>query len=43
VIDAAFTGGAVPLFDPRSTEQYAKLFDRIVMLAPPPIGVGPAD
>jgi len=43
VVDAAFTGGAVPLFDPRSTEQYAKLFDRIVMLAPPPIGVGPAD
>ena len=43
VIDAAFTGGAVPLFNVRSTEEYAKLFDRIVMLAPPPIGVGPAD
>ena len=44
VIDAAFAGGAVPLFNPSdSTEEYAKLFDRIVMLAPPPIGVGPAD
>lgn len=43
VIDAAFTGGAVPRFNPSSTEEYAKLFDRIVMLAPPPIGVGPAD
>ena len=42
VIDAAFTGGAVPLFTPQTTEEYAKLFDRIVMLAPPPIGVGPA-
>ena len=41
VIDAAFAGGAVPIFNPRTTEEYAKLFDRIVMLAPPPIGVGP--
>ena len=42
VIDAAFGGGAVPIFNPRTTDEYAKLFDRIVMLAPPPIGVGPA-
>lgn len=42
VIDAAFAGGAVPIFNPRTTAEYAKLFDRIVMLAPPPIGVGPA-
>lgn len=42
-IDAAFTGGAVPLFNPQTTEEYGKLFDRIVMLAPPPIGVGPAE
>jgi hemerythrin-like domain-containing protein len=41
-IDAAFTGGAVPIFNPKTTEEYAKLFERIVMLAPPPIGVGPA-
>jgi hemerythrin-like domain-containing protein len=42
VIDAAFTGGAVPLLNPKTTAEYAKLFDRIVMLAPPPIGVGPS-
>lgn len=42
-IDAAFAGGAVPLFNPQTAEEYAKLFDRIVMLAPPPIGVGPSD
>ena len=42
-IDAAFSGGAVPLFHPKTTEEYGKLFDRIVMLAPPPIGVGPSD
>jgi hemerythrin-like domain-containing protein len=41
-IDAAFCGGAVPLFNPKTTAEYAKLFDRIVMLAPPPIGVGPS-
>jgi hemerythrin-like domain-containing protein len=41
VIDAAFAGGAVPIFNPRTTDEYTKLFDRIVMLAPPPIGVGP--
>jgi hemerythrin-like domain-containing protein len=41
VIDAAFTGGAVPLFNDESSASYQKLFDRIVCLAPPPIGVGP--
>jgi hemerythrin-like domain-containing protein len=41
-IDAAFAGGAVPIFNPKTTDEYGKLFDRIVMLAPPPIGVGPA-
>lgn len=41
VIDAAFGGGAVPIFNPKTTDEYAKLFDRIVLLAPPPIGVGP--
>ena len=40
-IDAAFAGGAVPIFNPKTTDEYGKLFDRIVMLAPPPIGVGP--
>jgi hemerythrin-like domain-containing protein len=42
IIDAAFAGGAVPIFNPKTTDEYTKLFDRIVMLAPPPIGVGPA-
>jgi len=42
VIDAAYTGGAVPLFSSDSAEEYRRLFDRIVQLAPPPIGVGPA-
>jgi hemerythrin-like domain-containing protein len=42
VIDAAFTGGAVPLFNAESSDNYRKLFDLIVRLAPPPIGVGPA-
>lgn len=41
IIDSAFSGGAVPLFSPETAEEYRKLFDRIVMLAPPPIGVGP--
>jgi hemerythrin-like domain-containing protein len=42
VIDTAFTGGAVPLFNAESSENFNKLFDLIVRLAPPPIGVGPA-
>jgi len=42
VIDAAFTGGSVPRFGTDSPENFQKLFDLIVNLAPPPIGVGPA-
>ena len=42
VIDAAFTGGSVPRFGTDSPENFQKLFDLIVRLAPPPIGVGPA-
>jgi hemerythrin-like domain-containing protein len=42
VIDAAFTGGAVPLFNDATAESFDRLFDLIVRLAPPPIGVGPA-
>jgi len=41
-IDAAFSGNADPLFGEAPTEDYRKLFRRIVNLAPPPIGVGPA-
>ena len=43
VIDAAFTGGAVPLFNAETAESFNRLFDLIVRLAPPPIGVGPAE
>lgn len=43
VIDAAFTGGAVPLFSDETAESFDRLFDLIVRLAPPPIGVGPAE
>jgi len=43
VIDAAFTGGSVPLFGAESAEAFNRLFDHIVRLAPPPIGVGPAE
>lgn len=42
MIDMAFKGGAVPRFGVAATEKYRKLFTRIVALAPPPIGVGPA-
>jgi hemerythrin-like domain-containing protein len=41
-IDAAFLGHTDPLFGADATEQYDQLFRRIVTLAPPPIGVGPA-
>ena len=41
-IDAAFTGHADPLFGARAEAEYDNLFRRIVNLAPPPIGVGPA-
>jgi branched-chain amino acid transport system ATP-binding protein len=42
VIDAAFTGHSDPLFGAESEHEYERLFRRIVNLAPPPLGVGPA-
>jgi hemerythrin-like domain-containing protein len=41
VIDAAFTGGAVPLFSQETAEEYHRLYNRILRLAPSPIGLGP--
>jgi branched-chain amino acid transport system ATP-binding protein len=41
-VDAAFEGHADPLLGADSAEKYDALFSRIVALAPPPIGVGPA-
>ena len=41
-VDAAFSGNTDPLLGETPTEDYRKLFRRIVNLAPPPIGVGPA-
>ena len=41
-IDAAFTGHGDPLFGAKAEAEYESLFRRIVNLAPPPIGVGPA-
>jgi branched-chain amino acid transport system ATP-binding protein len=41
-IDAAFTGHTDPLFGADAGAGYDALFRRIVNLAPPPIGVGPA-
>ena len=41
-IDAAFTGHADPLVGESSGEDFRKLFRKIVNLAPPPIGLGPA-
>jgi hemerythrin-like domain-containing protein len=40
-IDRAFEENRDPLADERDTRDFGKLFDRIVTLAPPPIGVGP--
>ena len=40
-IDRAFEENRDPLADERDTRDFGKLFDRIVNLAPPPIGVGP--
>jgi hemerythrin-like domain-containing protein len=40
-IDAAFTGHTDPLFGEARSEDYHKLFQRILNLAPPPIGLGP--
>lgn len=42
-IDAAFSGNTDPLLGEVPGEDYRKLFRRIVNLAPPPIGLGPAD
>ena len=41
-IDAAFTGHSDPLFGVAAEAEYNNLFRKIVNLAPPPIGVGPA-
>ena len=41
-IDAAFNGHADPLFREKAGEDVHKLFQKILNLAPPPIGVGPA-
>jgi hemerythrin-like domain-containing protein len=42
MIDAAFTENNDPLTAAREEKDFEKLFTRIVTLAPPPIGVGPA-
>jgi hemerythrin-like domain-containing protein len=42
VVDDAFAGHTDPLFGMEAGAQYDALFRRIVTLAPPPIGVGPA-
>lgn len=41
-IDEAFQAHADPLAGDRDEKDFRKLFSRIVSLAPPPIGVGPA-
>jgi hemerythrin-like domain-containing protein len=41
-IDGAFKANVDPLADDRNERDFRKLFSRIVSLAPPPIGVGPA-
>lgn len=41
-IDAAFTRQSDPLFGVKAETEYNRLFRKIVALAPPPIGVGPA-
>lgn len=42
-MDREFEGNRDPLAAERETRDFQKLFTRIVDLAPPPIGVGPAD
>jgi hypothetical protein len=42
MIDAAFKENNDPLTAAREEKDFEKLFTRIVTLAPPPIGVGPA-
>ena len=41
-IDAAFLGHTDPMLGAKPGAEYEALFSRIVNLAPPPIGVGPA-
>ena len=41
-IDRAFDENADPLERSRDEKDFRKLFSRIISLAPPPIGVGPA-
>jgi hemerythrin-like domain-containing protein len=41
-IDRAFKANADPLAGDRNERDFRKLFSRIVGLAPPPVGVGPA-
>jgi hemerythrin-like domain-containing protein len=41
-IDAAFAGHTDPLLGAKAAAEYDRLFTRIVNLAPPPLGVGPA-
>jgi hypothetical protein len=41
-IDAAFTGHTDPLFGAKAGDSVHQLFLRVLNLAPPPIGVGPA-
>jgi hemerythrin-like domain-containing protein len=41
-IDRAFAGNADPLIGEQLQRNYEALFTRIVAMAPPPIGVGPA-
>ena len=42
IVDAAFAENADPLVGVRAAAPWDRLFKRIVALAPPPIGVGPA-
>ena len=41
-IDAAFQANDDPLFGARPKEEFRRLFELIVNLAPAPVGVGPA-
>jgi branched-chain amino acid transport system ATP-binding protein len=41
-IEAAFAGHSDPLFGAEAEAEYNNLFRRIVNIAPPPIGLGPA-
>jgi branched-chain amino acid transport system ATP-binding protein len=39
-VDAAFSGNSDPLHGAKAGAEYDELFRRILLLAPPPIGVG---